>query len=145
MKDLFTDRKVKSALRLRLVNCYVWSVLLYVAETWTISKAMENRITSFEMWIYRKMMKISWKPVKTNKEILHMAGRKQIALLGLVEERKIKNFGHVKRHQSLLKDVLEGRAVGTRPRGRPGITWEENVKNWRGLKLQECNIMAEEE
>ena len=41
MKGLFTNGKVKFALRLRLVNCYVWSVLLYGAETWTISKAME--------------------------------------------------------------------------------------------------------
>ena len=56
--------------------------------------------------------------MKTNKEILHMAGRKQIALVGLVKERKIKYFGHVKRHQSLLKDVLEGRVEGSRPRGR---------------------------
>ena len=54
MKGLFTNRKVKFALRLRLVNCYVWSVLLYGAETWTINKAMENRITSFEMWILQK-------------------------------------------------------------------------------------------
>ena len=88
MKGLFTNRKVKFALRLRLINCYVWSVLLYGTETWTINKAMENRITSFEMWIYRRIMKISWKRMKTNKEILHMVGRKQIALVGLVKERK---------------------------------------------------------
>ena len=47
MKDLFTDRKVTFALGLRLVNCYVWLVLLYGAETWTISKAMENRLIFF--------------------------------------------------------------------------------------------------
>ena len=103
MKGLFTNRKVKFALRLRLINCYIWSVLLYGAETRTINKAMGNRITSLVMWIYRRMMKISWKRMKTNKEILHIAGRKQIALVGLVKERNIKYFGHVKRHQSLLK------------------------------------------
>ena len=75
MKKLFTDRKVNFALRLRLVNCYVWSALLYGMETWTLSKAIENRILSFEMWIYRRMMKVSWKRMKTNKEILQMAGR----------------------------------------------------------------------
>ena len=85
MKGLFTERKVKVALRLRLVNCYVWSALLFGTETWTISKAMENGITSFEMWIYRRMRKISSKRMKTNKEILHMTGRKQIALIGLVK------------------------------------------------------------
>ena len=137
MKGLFKNRKVIFALELRLVNCYLWSVLLYGAETWTINKAMENRITSFEMWIYRRMM-------KTNKMILHMAGRKQIALVGSVKERKIKYFGHVKRHQSLLKDVLEGREEGSRRRGRPRINREENVKNWSGLKLQECTRMAED-
>ena len=51
---------------------------------------------------------------------------------------------HVKRHQNLLKGVLEGRLEGSRPRGRPRINWEENVKNWSGLKLQECTRMAEE-
>ena len=66
-------------LRLRLVNCYVWSVLLYGAETWTINKAMENRITSFENVDLQKNDEISWKRMKTNREILHMAGRKQIA------------------------------------------------------------------
>ena len=144
MKGLFTNRKVKYALRLRLVNCYVWSVLLYGAETWTISKAMENRITSLEMWIYRRMMKISWKRMKTNKEILHMAGGKQIALVKLVKESKIKYFGHIKRHQSLLKDVLKGKVEESRPRGGPRIKWEENVKNWSGLKLQECTRMTED-
>ena len=69
--------------------------------------------------------------MKTNKEILYMAGRKQIALVGLVNERKVKYFDHVKRHQSLLENLLEGRVEGSRPRGRPRINWEENVKNWR--------------
>ena len=71
-----------------------------------------------------------------------MAGRKQIALVGLVKEKKVKYFGHVKRHQSL--NVLEGSVEETRPRGRPRINWEENVKNWSGLKLQECTRMAED-
>ena len=110
----------------------------------TLSKAMENRISSFEMWTYRKMMKMSWKRMKTNKDILKMAGRKQTALVGLVKERKAKYFGHVKRHQNLLKDMLEGRVEGTRPRGKPRINWEENIKSWSGLKLQECTRMAED-
>ena len=104
-----------------------------------------KKITCIAMWIYRRMMKISWKRMQTNEEILHMAGRKKIALEGFVKERKIKYIGHVKRHQSLLEDVLEGRVEGSRPRGRPRINWEENVKNWSGLKvLQECTRMAED-
>ena len=73
-----------------------------------------------------------------------MSGHKQIALVGLVKERKVKYFGHVKRHQSLLKDVLEGRVEGTILRGRPRINWEENIKHWSGLKLQEYTRMAED-
>ena len=92
----------------------------------------------------QKNDEISLKRMKTNKEVLHMAGRKQIALVKLVKERKIKYFGHVKRHQSLLNDVLEGIVKGSRSRGRPRIDWEENVKNWSGLKLQECTRIAED-
>ena len=89
------------------------------------------------MWIYRRMMKISWKRIKNKNEILHVAGRKQLALVAFFKERNVNKFGHVKRHQTLFKDMLEERVEGTRPRGKPRINWEENVKNWSGLKLHQ--------
>jgi len=56
----------------RIIKCLVWSIALYVAETWTLMQADRSRLEDFEMWIWRRMEKISWKDKNTNEEILHM-------------------------------------------------------------------------
>ncbi|GFR88464.1 endonuclease-reverse transcriptase [Elysia marginata] len=60
------------------------------------------------MWIYRRLAKISWKGKKTNQEVCeHLGTRRE--LVNTIKTRKIKYFGHIKRHASFLKDVLKGR------------------------------------
>ena len=56
MRDLLTARKLDFSIRLRLVNCYIWSTLLYGAETWTLTKSLEKKISAFEMWIYANLL-----------------------------------------------------------------------------------------
>ncbi|GFR58543.1 endonuclease-reverse transcriptase [Elysia marginata] len=69
------------------------------------------------MWIYRRLAKISWKDKKTNQEVCEHLGAIR-ELVNTIKTRKIKYFGHIKRHASFLKDVLEGKIEGSRPRGR---------------------------
>ena len=57
---------------LLLAKCYIWSTLLYGAETWTLSKATVKKLEAFEMLTYRRIMKISWKEYKSNEEVLSM-------------------------------------------------------------------------
>ena len=140
MRDLLTARKLDFSIRLRLVNCYIWSTLLYGAETWTLTKSLEKKISAFEMWIYRRMMRISWTRKKTNAEVLRMAGLQGIAVMGIIKGRKITYFGHIKRHNSLLKELLEGKAEGRRAVGYPRTNWEGNVETWCGRKLSWCTV-----
>ena len=60
MKNVFCARKIGIGLRKRLLKCYIWSVLTYGSETWTISKIMEKKLEAVEMWFWRRMLRISW-------------------------------------------------------------------------------------
>jgi hypothetical protein len=69
-KTLFTS-KLHLQLRKKLVKCYIWSIALYGAETWTLRKLDQKYLESFEMWCWRKMEKISWKDRVNNEAVLH--------------------------------------------------------------------------
>ena len=82
--------------------------LMYGSETWTLNKQLEDRIDAFEMWVYRRIGRTSWKEKKTNKEVLKTLNMKK-ELLREIKIRQIKYFGHIKRHDTLLKTLLEGK------------------------------------
>jgi hypothetical protein len=90
---------------------------------------MEHKINAFEIWVYRRIGHKSWKEKKTNKAVLEKLGMKQ-DLLNEVKTRQLKYFGNIKRHDSLLKNILEGRVEGKRARGRRRYTWENNIRRW---------------
>jgi hypothetical protein len=68
---LFTS-KLDLNLRNKLVKCYIWSISLYGAETWTLRKVDQKCLERFEMWCWRRMEKISWTDRVRNEEILHI-------------------------------------------------------------------------
>ena len=68
-KNLFTS-KLDLNLRKKLAKCYVWSMVLYGAETWTLQATDPKRLESFEMWCWRRMEKISWTDHVRNEEVL---------------------------------------------------------------------------
>jgi Reverse transcriptase (RNA-dependent DNA polymerase). len=70
MKTLLADRSLRITTRLRFVKCYVYSVLLYGVEAWTMKVSTMNRLEAFEMWIYRRMLRISWVDHVTNFKML---------------------------------------------------------------------------
>ena len=61
-------------IRKRLVKCYIWSVLLFGCESWTISKGMEQKLMAAEMWFWRRMMRISWTDKLNNEAVLEKVG-----------------------------------------------------------------------
>ena len=75
-KTLFTS-KMDIGLKKRLIKCFVWSVVLYAAETWTLRKQNIKRLEAFEMWLWRRMLRIKWMDKISNKEILKNIGEKR--------------------------------------------------------------------
>ena len=139
---LLTNRNISLETRLRLVKCYVWSQLMYACETWTLSKQMEAKLEAFEMWSYRRTMKISWKEKKSNAEVLKMIGVKSTELVKTIKKKKLVYYGHTRRHQSLQKLVLEGKVEGKRGRGRRRKSWTTNVSEMTEMSLAQCSVNA---
>ena len=96
MRSFLTNRKVSVNVRKRAVKTYIWSILLYGAEAWTINKEMERRLEAMEMWMWRRMMKVSWTERKSNEEVLRMVGAER-ELLRVVRGRQMRFLGHVMR------------------------------------------------
>jgi len=125
-KQAFTKNKkilcsnMCMSLRVRLVKTLVWSVLLYGSETWTMRKEERKRIEAFEMWVWRRMAKVSWTEKKTNEEVLRMTGQNR-KLIETIVDRKKNWIGHVLRGNGLMLEVTEARMTGKRGRGRKKI------------------------
>ncbi|GFR63034.1 SAM domain and HD domain-containing protein 1 [Elysia marginata] len=94
MSKLLTNRRICFAIRSRLTKSYVWSVFLYACETWTLNASLERNIEALEMWLYRRMARISWKE-KKNKEVLEEIGLKHTELLKTVKTRQLAYYGHI--------------------------------------------------
>ena len=137
-----TSRQISLTLRHRLLNCYIYSIFLYGAEAWTIGKDLENKINAFEMWCLRRMGKISWKEKKTNEEVCQTL-KTSPGLLNKVKTRKLQYFGHIKRHNTIQKDLLEGKLEGTRAVGRQRLLWIDNIKAWTEKSMRQCTRAAD--
>ena len=118
MLKTITARHISMKTRKRIIKAYVWSTLLYGCETWTITTRNMTKLQSFEMWAYRKMMKLSWSEKKTNEEVLTLADE-QLYIIPTIKKRKITYFGHMIRRNNIHRLLLEGPLEGKRSRGRP--------------------------
>ena len=86
------------------------------------------------MWCYRRLLRVSYREHRTNEWVLQKLGTER-QLLKQVKKRKLRFFGHIKRHpDSLEKIIMEGQVEGKRSAGRPHITWEDNIKTWSGMR-----------
>ncbi len=129
MRKFLCNRKISLELRKRIMKCYVWSVLLYGVETWTLNEDSYRRLKSFEMWCYRRMFKISWVKKITNKRVLEMAKEKE-ALMTIIMKRKAQYCGHLIRNHELLTTILEGKIEGKKARGRQRRMWMDDLREW---------------
>ncbi|GFR66352.1 endonuclease-reverse transcriptase [Elysia marginata] len=117
------------------MKCFVWSPFPYASETCTLNKNTEKRIEAMEMWIYRRMQRISWNEKVTNKKVLESVGLQRPELLLTIQRRKMKYYGHLRRHDSIQKRILEGKIDGRRGRGRRRQTWLGNIQETSQMKM----------
>ena len=103
-------------MRKRLLKCYIWSVVLYGCESWTINQNMEQKLKATEMWFWRKMMmRILWTEKLTNEVVLEKV-RSERQLLTTIR-RQWRFVGHeLKREGGIEKNILEAEMTGKRAR-----------------------------
>jgi len=133
-RNLFTGT-LDLELRKKLVKCYIWSISLYSAETWTLRAVDQKHLESVEMWYWRRMEKISWTDHVRNEEVLFRV-KEQRNILHEIRKRKANWVGHILRRNCLLQRVIEGNIKGgievTVRRGRRRRKLLDDLKERRG-------------
>jgi hypothetical protein len=109
-RTLFTST-LDLELRKKLVKCYISSIALYSAETWTLRAVDQKHLGSFEMWCWKRMEKISWTDHMRNEEVL-LRVKKQRNILHEIRKGKANWVGHILRRYCLLQRVIEGKIKG---------------------------------
>jgi len=137
LTSLWKDRSLNLQLKCRLMQTLIWSVAMYGCESWTIKAADSKRLNAFEMDMYRRMMRISWREHGTNNSIIEEL-QPTCRFLAEVKRRKLQYFGRVVRADNLCTHVLHGTIAGNRRRGRPRRRWTDDIKQWTGISIADC-------
>ena len=117
LDSILKSRDITLPTKVRLVKAMVFPVVMYGCESWTIKKAERRRIDAFELWCWRRLLRVSWAARRSNQSIL-----KEISpgysLEGLMLKLKLQNFGHLmRRADSFEKTLMLGKIEGRRRRG----------------------------
>ena len=118
LDSILKSRDITLPTKVRLVKAMVFPVAMYECESWTIKKAEHRRVDAFELWCWRRLLRVSWTARRSNQSIL-----KEISpgcsLEGLMLELKLQYFGHLmQRADSFEKTLMLGKIEGRRRRGR---------------------------
>ena len=138
LNPIFKNNNISIDTKVRVLKAYVWSILLYGCESWTISNELKKKLEAAEMWFIRRMLKISWTEKKTNDAVLEEA-RLRRSLMKTIRKRQMQFLGHLYRHKGLEHLALTGKIEGKKSRGRQRITYLNNL-NHSITKKEQNNI-----
>ena len=144
MSKIWACRGITRTTKVRLVQAL--TIALYASETWTLNKADRNKIAAFEMWCWRRMLRIPWTMRRTNASILEKMVCKR--LLHSINIQMLSYFGHIARRKgnNLEKVIMQGMIEGKRRKGRPRSRWIDQIliRSAIGLPLRDCYALAED-
>ena len=116
LDSIFKSRDITSPTKVRLVKAMVFPVVTYGYESWTVKKAECRRIDAFELWCWRRLLRVPWTARNSNQSILEISPG--ISLEGIMLKLKLQYFGHLmRRADSLEKTLMLGGTAGRRRRG----------------------------
>ena len=136
LQNIWKDKDLSMSLKLRIMKVLVWTTLNYGAEGWTLKAEDRKKIMSAEMWMYQRMLNLTWRDKRTHVSILDQLKVKR-ELFGNIVKRKLTFFGHIMRSKNnrLVPDIIQGKIEGRRGRGRPRICYIDNVRQWTEMKM----------
>ena len=127
LDSISKNRDITLPTKVRLVKAMVFPVVMYGCESWTLKRAECQRIDAFELWCWRRLLKVPWTARTSNQSILKEISP-GISLEGRMLKLKLLYFGHLMwRVDSLEKTLMLGGIVGRRRRGRQRMRWLDGV------------------
>ena len=129
LTTVWKDRGITLQTKVKLVMALVFPIVLYGSETWTMRKTERKKIDAFELWCWRRVMRVSWMEIKTNVWVLENVKPKW-TLESRVIKAALSYFGHVvRKERGMENDVMLGGMRGKRRRGRPRTKWLDTIKD----------------
>ena len=123
--------------KVRLVTAMVFPVVMYGCESWTVKKAERRRIDAFELWCWRRLLRVPWTARRSNQSILKEFSC-GCSLEGLTLKLKLQYFGHLmQRVDSLEKTLMLGGGEGRRRRGQQRMRWLDGITDSMHMSLGE--------
>ncbi|GFS12393.1 endonuclease-reverse transcriptase [Elysia marginata] len=138
LNNVWKDHNIPIELKLKLLKCLIWPVMMYGCEAWSQKKDDDKRIEAAEMWFYRRILRVKWTDKRTNESVLKEL-KTERTLFNLINARKLKYVGHALRNHrtSLMNTVCEGRLNGRRRKGKPPMSLLTNLTTACGLSLHQ--------
>ena len=132
---MFKSRDITLLTKVHLVKAMVFPVVMYGCESWTVKKAERRRINAFELWCWRRLLRVPWTARRSNQSIL-----KEISpgcsLEGQMLKLKLQYFGHLmRRADSFEKTLMLGKIEGRRRRGRQRMRWLDGITDSMDMSL----------
>ena len=135
LDSILKSRDITLLTQVRLVKAMIFPVVMYGCESWTIKKAEHQRTDAFELWCWKRLLRVPWTSRRSNQSIL-----KEISpgcsLEGLMLKLKLQYFGHLmQRVDSFEKIVMQGGIGGRRRRGWQRMKWLDGITDSMNLSL----------
>ena len=135
LDSIFKSRDITLPTKVGRVKAMVFPVVMYGCESWTVKKAERWRIDTFELWCWRRLLRVPWTARRSNQSILKEISA-EYSLEGLMLKLKLQYFGHLMwRFDSLEKTVMLGGIGGRRRRGRQRMRWLDGIINLMDMSL----------
>ena len=142
LDSIFKSRDITLPTKVRLVKAMAFPVVMYGCESWTVKKAERQRIDAFELWCWRRLLRVPWTARRSNQSILKEINL-GISLEGMMLKLKLQYFGHLMgRVDSLEKTLKLGGIGGRKRRGRPRMRWLDGITDSTDSSLNELRELV---
>ena len=142
LDSIFKSRDITLPTKICLVKAMVFPLVMYGCESWTIKKAEHQRIDAFELWCWRRLLRVPWTARKSNQSILKEISP-EYSLEGLMLKLKLQYFGHLMQGtDSLEKSLMMGKIEGRRRRGQQRMRRLDVITNSMDMSLSKLQELV---
>ena len=142
LDSILKSREITLPTKVRLVEAMVFPIVMYGCEIWTVNKAEHRRIDAFELWCWRRLLRVPWTARRSNQSILKKISP-GYSLEGMILKLKLQYFGHLmQRVDSLEKTLILGGIEGRRRRERPRMRWLDGITDSMHVSLSELRELV---